>query len=124
MKSWLLKPAGLGTFGLLVHDLRQKAQKDHPGQEHTWVEEQIRKVGHLDWSYGSAIFKGTLVKGGRTQGSSTALSHAAIILETKLGVLDGIPRRTAESLLELFEAGELDISTEEKNTIRMARRDA
>ena len=125
-KSWLLKPAGLGAFGLLIHDLRQQAKKDQPGDEHGWVEERVREVSRLDWGYGSAVFKGSLVKGGKTQGSSTAVSHAAIVLGAKLGTLDGIPRRTADSLLELYESGELAsaLSPDEKNAIRMAKRDS
>ena len=123
-KSWLLKPAGLGTFGLLVHDLRNAADSERPGQKRVWVEEQVKNVSQLDWSCDSPIFKGTLTKGGRTQGSSTALSHAAIVLEAKMGVLKAVPRRTAESLLELFEKGELELSHAEKDSIRMARRDS
>ena len=122
-KSWLLKPAGLGTFGLLVHDLRNAAESESPGQNRVWVEEQVKNVSQLDWSYNSPIFKGTLIKGGRTQGSSAALSHAAIVLEAKMGVLQAIPRRTAESLLELVDNGELELSRAEKDSIRMARRD-
>ena len=122
-KSWLLKPSGLGAFGLLVHDLREAAKVESPGQERVWVEEQVKKVSQLDWSNNSPIFKGTLVKGGRAQGSSTAISHAAVVLEVKLGVLKGIPRRTADSLLELFDKGELDLSAKEKDSIRMARGD-
>ena len=122
-KSWLLKPAGLGTFGLLVHDLRNAAESESPGQNRVWVEEQVKNVSQLDWSYNSPIFKGTLIKGGRTQGSSTALSHAAIVLEAKMGVLKAIPRRTADSLLELFDKGELELSQAEKDSIRMAKRD-
>ena len=64
-----------------------------------------------------------LVKGGRAQGSSTAISHAAVVLEVKLGVLKGIRRRTADSLLELFDKGELELSAKEKDSIRMARGD-
>ena len=123
-KSWLLKPAGLGTFGLLVHDLRNAADSESPGQKRVWVEEQVKNVSQLDWSCDSPIFKGTLTKGGRTQGSSTALSHAAIVLEAKMGVLKAVPRRTAESLLELLEKGELELSHAEKDSIRMARRDS
>jgi hypothetical protein len=124
-KSWLLKPSGLGAFGLLVYDLREKAKTEQPGREHEWVEEKIREVVQLDWSQSSVLFKGTLVKGGKTQGSSTAQSHAAVVLATKLGVLDGIPRRTAESLLELYDQGDLGeaISSTERDSIRMARRD-
>ena len=122
-KSWLLKTSGLGAFGLLVHDLREAAKVESPGQERVWVEEQVKKVSQLDWSNNSPIFKGTLVKGGRAQGSSTAISHAAVVLEVKLGVLKGIPRRTADSLLELFDKGELELSAKEKDSIRMARGD-
>ena len=78
------KPSGLGAFGLLVHDLREAAKVESPGQERVWVEEQVKKVSQLDWSNNSPIFKGTLVKGGRAQGSSTAISHAAVVLEVKL----------------------------------------
>ena len=122
-KAWLLKPAGLGTFGLLVHDLRNAAESESPGQKRVWVEEQVKNISQFDWSYNSPIFKGTLITGGRTQGSSTALSHAAIVLEAKMGVLKAVPRRTAESLLELHEKGELELSHAEKDSIRMARRD-
>ena len=121
--SEALKPSGLGAFGLLVHDLREAAKVESPGQERVWVEEQVKKVSQLDWSNNSPIFKGTLVKGGRAQGSSTAISHAAVVLEVKLGVLKGIPRRTADSLLELFDKGELELSAKEKDSIRMARGD-
>ncbi len=124
-KSWILKPSGLGAFGLLVYDLRQKAKTERPGMENEWVEEKIREVAQLDWRANSSLFKGTLVKGGKTQGSSTAQSHATIVLETKIGVLNGIPRRTAETLLELYDQGELShaISHAERDSIRMARRD-
>ena len=88
-KSWLLKPSGLGAFGLLVHDLREAAKVESPGQERVWVEEQVKKVSQLDWSNNSPIFKGTLVKGGRAQGSSTAISHAAVVLEVKLNQSQG-----------------------------------
>ena len=125
MKSWLLKPSGLGAFGLLIHDLRERAETEGPGRGSEWLMQKIKEVAKLDWSSNSPVFKGTLVKGGKTQGSSTAQSHAAIILETKLGVLERVPRRTAESLLSLFESGELceAISSQEKNIIRMARQD-
>jgi hypothetical protein len=124
-KSWILKPSGLGAFGLLVYDLRQKAKTERPGRENEWVEEKVREVAQLDWRPDSSLFKGTLVKGGKTQGSSTAQSHAAIVLETKIGVIDGIPRRTAETLLELYDHGELSdaIDSAERDAIRMARRD-
>ncbi len=122
-RSWLLKPAGLGTFGLFVHDLLQAAKQERPGQERSWVEGKITEAFKLDWSCDSPIFKGTLVKGGKTQGSSTAISHAAVILEAKLGVLKRVPRRTAESLLDLSEKGELKLSQEESDCIRMAKRE-
>ena len=124
-KSWILKPSGLGAFGLLVYDLRQKAKTERPGRETEWVAEKIREVAQLDWKANSSLFKGMLVKGGKTQGSSTAQSHATIVLETKIGVLNGIPRRTAETLLELYDQGELGdaISPAERDSIRMARRD-
>jgi hypothetical protein len=125
VKSWLLKPSGLGAFGLLMHDLREKANNEHPGNEHEWVVQKVKEVAKMDWSFKSTVFKGSLVKGGRTQGSSTAQSHAAIVLQAKLGVLDRVPRRTAESLLVLYDSGELSeaISAEERNAIIMARQD-
>lgn len=123
-RSWLLKPAGLGTFGLFIHDLRETAKQESPGQERSWVEEKVVEVFKLDWSCDSPVFKGTLVKGGRTQGSSTALSHAAVVLEAKLGVLQRVPRRTAESLLDLYKKGELELSREESESIRMAKRES
>lgn len=121
-KSWILKPAGLATFGLLIHDLRQYAEQARPGDEHTWVQEQVQRVTQFDWSYGSSLFKGTLIKGGKTQGSSTAISHAAVILAAKLDVLEGIPRRTAESLLGLIDSDELELDSAERNIIRMTKR--
>jgi len=124
-KSWILKPSGLGAFGLLVYDLREKAKREHPGRENDWVEGKIREVAQLDWRPNSSLFKGTLIKGGKTQGSSTAQSHAAIVLEAKIGVLEGIQRRTVETLLELYDHGELcdAITSTEREAIRMARRE-
>ena len=122
-KSWLLKPSGLGAFGLLIYDLRKRAEDESPGTEHEWVMRKVKEVATLDWSYLSPTFKGTLIKGGRTQGSSTAQSHAAIVLGAKLGVLDRFPRRTVDSLMELYETGELDqaITPQERHAIRMSR---
>lgn len=120
--SWLLKPAGLATFGLLVHDLRKSAYESKPGEEDAWIQEQIQRLTQFDWSFGSPIFKGTLIKGGKTQGSSTAISHAAVVLAAKLGVLDSIPRRTAESLLGLVDSKELELEPAERKIIEEARR--
>lgn len=121
--SLLLKSAGLNVFALLIHDLREKAEHLAPGTEHAWVQEQIVKVAQLGWSQSSETFKGTLVRGGRIMSSTTAVSHAAYILELKLGLLDGAPRRTVDTLLHMLESGELTLTPEEKNTLRMAKRD-
>jgi len=121
--SLLLKSAGLNTFGLLVHDLREKAKEVSDGSERSWVEDHVRRACQFGWGQMSDTFKGTLVRGGKINGSSTASYHAVIVLEAKLGILDGIPRRTAESLLSMYDSGELSISIDERNAIRMARRD-
>jgi len=92
-KSWLLKPAGLASFSLLVHDLRKMAEHAQPGDEHTWVQQQVRNVTQFDWSYDGPLFKGTLIKGGKTQGSSTAISHASVILARKSGGAGLLPTR-------------------------------
>ena len=46
----------------------RRLRQNGRGRETEWVAEKIREVAQLDWKANSSLFKGTLVKGGKTQG--------------------------------------------------------
>lgn len=122
-KSLILKAAGISTFAVVVHALREKAKEEAPGSEHEWVLQRVRELAELDWSQTSDTFRGTLVQGSRIASSTSAVYNAAVILRAKLGILDTIPRRTADHLLELIEERHIIADDKESQAIRVARRE-
>ena len=118
--TWLLRPAGLYTYALLVHDLKRLAESHSPGSEIPWVKAQLDKALALNWEMSSDTFKGTLMKGGKPSGSSTAISQAVAVLSMKLGFTELIQERTAKSILSAADTDEITLTPAEKALLEEA----
>ena len=140
--SLIFKGAGINTLGALLYELRQTrtasvASGDiPPTEERDWLLHKIREVGSWDWSPTADTFQGTLVRGSgsgsRVVSSTTAVSSTVVLIRARLGLLDHVQRKTAETLIELMgdvdgdsqkTTGEIKVSREIKDTVRMAIRD-
>ena len=140
--SLVFKGVGINTLGALLYDLRRtratlvKNGSISPSEEGDWLLDKVREVASWDWSMSADTFRGTLVRGGgegsRVVSSTTAVSNAVVLIRARLGVLDAIPRKTAENLLALMgevdgekemTTGEIKADREVKDKIRMAIRE-
>ena len=140
--SLIFKGAGINTLGALLYELRQTRETlvrngdISPTEERDWLVDRIKEVASWDWSPTAETFQGTLIRGSgsgsRVVSSTTAVSSAVVLIRARLGLLDHVQRKTAEILTELMgdvdgdsqkTKGEIKVSREIKDKIRMAIRD-
>ena len=141
-ESLVFKGAGINTLGALLYELRRtretlvKNGDVSPLEEREWLLDRIRQVASWDWSPAADTFRGTLVRGtggsSRVVSSTTAVSSAVVLIRARLGLLDAVPRKTADNLLALMgevdgdskmTTGEIKVAREIKDRIRMAIRE-
>ena len=141
-RSLIFKGVGINTLGALLYDLRRVrgdlVEKGEllPSEEADWLQDKVREIAAWDWSPSSEVFRGTLVRGtgegSRVVSSTTAVSSAVVLSRARLGLLDFVSRKAAESLLTSMgevdgstnmTIGEIKVSREVKDRIRMARRE-